>query len=61
MISSIYYTENKENEEPQITQNGPKPILPWCRNDQLTFIAEQVSHHPPSELRKYMILLKNVK
>ncbi|XP_055611984.1 oxysterol-binding protein-related protein 9 isoform X1 [Uranotaenia lowii] len=21
--------------------------VPWCRKDQLTFIAEQVSHHPP--------------
>uniref|UniRef100_A0A4Y0BGQ9 Oxysterol-binding protein n=1 Tax=Anopheles funestus TaxID=62324 RepID=A0A4Y0BGQ9_ANOFN len=25
-------------------QDGP---VPWCRRDQLTFIAEQVSHHPP--------------
>ncbi|XP_057323520.1 oxysterol-binding protein-related protein 9 isoform X6 [Microplitis mediator] len=24
--------------------DGP---VPWCRNDQLYFIAEQVSHHPP--------------
>ncbi|XP_058833218.1 oxysterol-binding protein-related protein 9 isoform X3 [Topomyia yanbarensis] len=24
--------------------DGP---VPWCRKDQLTFIAEQVSHHPP--------------
>lgn len=25
-------------------KDGP---VPWCRKDQLTFIAEQVSHHPP--------------
>ncbi|XP_065077737.1 oxysterol-binding protein-related protein 9 [Ochlerotatus camptorhynchus] len=25
-------------------KNGP---VPWCRKDQLTFMAEQVSHHPP--------------
>uniref|UniRef100_A0AAG5DAP8 Oxysterol-binding protein n=2 Tax=Anopheles atroparvus TaxID=41427 RepID=A0AAG5DAP8_ANOAO len=25
-------------------KDGP---IPWCRMDQLTFIAEQVSHHPP--------------
>ncbi|XP_049544381.1 oxysterol-binding protein-related protein 9 isoform X1 [Anopheles darlingi] len=25
-------------------KDGP---VPWCRRDQLTFIAEQVSHHPP--------------
>lgn len=24
--------------------DGP---VPWCTSDQLTFIAEQVSHHPP--------------
>ncbi|XP_026842823.1 oxysterol-binding protein-related protein 9 isoform X1 [Drosophila persimilis] len=24
--------------------DGP---VPWCRRDQLTFLAEQVSHHPP--------------
>lgn len=22
--------------------------VPWCGPDQLTFVAEQVSHHPPS-------------
>lgn len=30
-----------------LATDGP---IPWCRRDQLTFIAEQVSHHPPSEL-----------
>lgn len=26
--------------------DGP---IPWCKRNQLTFIAEQVSHHPPSK------------
>lgn len=29
-----------------VSNEGP---VPWCRRDQLTFIAEQVSHHPPSK------------
>ncbi|XP_055380120.1 oxysterol-binding protein-related protein 9 isoform X2 [Condylostylus longicornis] len=28
----------------EIVTDGP---IPWCRKDQLTFLAEQVSHHPP--------------
>lgn len=43
-----YSTENKEDEEPKIIKDGP---IPWCRNDQLTFISEQVSHHPPSKIQ----------
>lgn len=34
------------NEDQTIADDGP---IPWCRRDQLTFIAEQVSHHPPSK------------
>lgn len=30
----------------KVITDGP---VPWCKNDQLTFIAEQVSHHPPSK------------
>lgn len=26
--------------------DGP---VPWCASDQLTFVAEQVSHHPPGK------------
>lgn len=29
-----------------LAADGP---VPWCRRDQLTFVAEQVCHHPPSE------------
>lgn len=35
--------ENKELSQP-LVQDGP---VPWCHRDQLTFVAEQVSHHPP--------------
>ncbi|KAK7586239.1 hypothetical protein V9T40_004115 [Parthenolecanium corni] len=40
---------NLENDSDQpgsaeINKDGP---IPWCNNNQLVFIAEQVSHHPP--------------
>lgn len=36
-----------------IVNDGP---VPWCRENQLCFIAEQVSHHPPGKiyLRKFI-------
>lgn len=34
--------ENNPIEDP--VQDGP---VPWCRRNQLSFVAEQVSHHPP--------------
>ncbi|XP_017027575.1 oxysterol-binding protein-related protein 9 isoform X1 [Drosophila kikkawai] len=33
-----------ETHDAQEVRDGP---VPWCRRDQLTFLAEQVSHHPP--------------
>ncbi|XP_030388211.1 oxysterol-binding protein-related protein 9 isoform X2 [Scaptodrosophila lebanonensis] len=33
-----------EDEDALAVRDGP---IPWCRRDQLTFLAEQVSHHPP--------------
>lgn len=32
--------------DPETVSDGP---VPWCRRDQLTFVAEQVCHHPPSK------------
>ncbi|XP_015599080.1 oxysterol-binding protein-related protein 9 isoform X2 [Cephus cinctus] len=33
------------------TNHGSKPLnegpVPWCQENQLSFVAEQVSHHPP--------------
>ncbi|KAJ2948400.1 hypothetical protein O0L34_g7638 [Tuta absoluta] len=31
---------------PQTTEVGDGPV-PWCTPEQLSFVAEQVSHHPP--------------
>lgn len=39
-----------ESHDEKEVHDGP---VPWCRRNQLTFLAEQVSHHPPSELIKY--------
>ncbi|XP_023162903.2 oxysterol-binding protein-related protein 9 isoform X1 [Drosophila hydei] len=33
-----------ETQNEKEVRDGP---VPWCRRDQLTFLAEQVSHHPP--------------
>lgn len=38
------------NEEEVV--DGP---VPWCKSNQLTFLAEQVSHHPPSEFTNCFI------
>lgn len=34
-----------DNNNDSVNNDGP---VPWCKNNQLVFIAEQVSHHPPS-------------
>ncbi|XP_030761058.1 oxysterol-binding protein-related protein 9 isoform X2 [Sitophilus oryzae] len=38
----IHPKTNTANEE--VVSDGP---IPWCTKEQLTFVAEQVSHHPP--------------
>lgn len=38
-------SEEQAKEAP-VVSDGP---VPWCRRDQLTFVAEQVCHHPPSK------------
>ncbi|XP_066586974.1 oxysterol-binding protein-related protein 9 isoform X2 [Prorops nasuta] len=37
-------TNNAENDSTKLASEGP---VPWCKENQLSFIAEQVSHHPP--------------
>ena len=39
-------TDEKEptSQEEALTHDSP---LPWCKSDDLIFVAEQVSHHPP--------------
>lgn len=36
--------ENNSSNDKQEVGDGP---VPWCSPDQLSFVAEQVSHHPP--------------
>lgn len=38
---------NSNDPNGTINSNVDGPV-PWCNNNQLVFIAEQVSHHPPS-------------
>ncbi|XP_014296046.1 oxysterol-binding protein-related protein 9 isoform X2 [Microplitis demolitor] len=42
--SSNYKSDTAKPSVDDSINDGP---VPWCRNDQLYFIAEQVSHHPP--------------
>lgn len=51
-IFRCHWDLNDENSSsPNITTVNDGPI-PWCKSNQLTFIAEQVSHHPPGLLKK---------
>lgn len=36
--------DETNNGSGNLVSDGP---VPWCTTNQLTFIAEQVSHHPP--------------
>lgn len=47
-FSDVFFVflETKEEEASKVVSDGP---VPWCKSDQLTFISEQVSHHPPSK------------
>lgn len=40
---------DNDNSKPASTALVTDGPVPWCRRDQLTFVAEQVCHHPPSE------------
>lgn len=46
-IFRCYWDVPNSTEDPTASavEDGP---VPWCSTEQLTFIAEQVSHHPPS-------------
>lgn len=43
----------EETEQQSLIADGP---VPWCHGNQLTFIAEQVSHHPPSKFSENRFL-----
>lgn len=38
--------DGDDNNSAPLATDGP---IPWCRRNQLTFVAEQVCHHPPSK------------
>lgn len=48
-ITTSTSDQNVDTSPPLVT-DGP---VPWGTRDQLTFAAEQVSHHPPS--KKFLI------
>lgn len=50
----IWDVPGLESDEIKEVDDGP---VPWCKRNQLSFIAEQVSHHPPSKLLYYFFFL----
>jgi hypothetical protein len=46
-------TSDKDTNVAKTVENGP---IPWCHENQLSFIAEQVSHHPPGRQRDFFQL-----
>lgn len=51
-IFQCHWDIPSEQIDPIQVEDGP---IPWCRRDQLTFISEQVSHHPPSKPNTHKI------
>nr|XP_036232388.1 oxysterol-binding protein-related protein 9 isoform X1 [Bactrocera oleae] len=43
-VFQCYWDLPGETSDEQVVNDGP---VPWCHRNQLTFLAEQVSHHPP--------------
>ncbi|XP_012215655.1 oxysterol-binding protein-related protein 9 isoform X2 [Linepithema humile] len=43
-IPNANSSDNTTDFSNRLVSDGP---VPWCKENQLTFIAEQVSHHPP--------------
>lgn len=41
--------------------NEEENPLPWTNPDQLIFLAEQVSHHPPSKIRFFIFIYYVIK
>lgn len=50
LLLVFFSLEIKDDSKVKIIKEGP---VPWCKSDQLTFVSEQVSHHPPSNTRHY--------
>lgn len=43
------------------TDNVTDGPVPWCSVNQLTFVAEQVSHHPPGTYTKIFFHFLKIK
>ncbi|XP_023158688.1 oxysterol-binding protein-related protein 9 isoform X2 [Ceratitis capitata] len=43
-VFQCYWDLPDETPDENVVNDGP---VPWCHRNQLTFLAEQVSHHPP--------------
>lgn len=43
-IQNVNSSDNATDYSSKLASDGP---VPWCKENQLAFIAEQVSHHPP--------------
>lgn len=43
-IPSVNPSDNTADSSNKLVSDGP---VPWCKENQLSFVAEQVSHHPP--------------
>lgn len=43
-IPYINSSDNTVDSVNKLVSDGP---VPWCKENQLAFVAEQVSHHPP--------------
>ncbi|KAG5333063.1 OSBL9 protein, partial [Acromyrmex heyeri] len=43
-IPNVNSFDNAAESGSKLVSDGP---VPWCRENQLSFVAEQVSHHPP--------------
>ncbi len=50
-----WWDVNDEATSTTAVSDGP---VPWCHTQQLTFIAEQVSHHPPGTLLSFQVQLR---
>lgn len=49
-------TDNVDNSiDSKVVAKGP---VPWCKENQLSFIAEQVSHHPPGKLLQLIEIIE---
>lgn len=52
-----WWDVDNPNSQPATQSSVPDGPVPWCSSNQLVFIAEQVSHHPPGNYMLPFFLL----